>query len=57
MKSLLEEALASFPLDFGDVWGVALRYALNNLSTRSAIGFEAILKIASRPVSAGDSSP
>lgn len=53
MQPLLQQALALAPLDFGDVWGVGLRYALYNLSTSSTAGFKAVLQIVSRPVSAG----
>lgn len=57
VRPLLEKALSLAPLDFGDVWGVGLRYALYNLSTTSVTGFKAVLQIVSRPISAGMASP
>lgn len=53
IRPLLVQALSSAPLDFGDVWGVGLRYALYHLSTTSITGFRAILEVVSRPVDAG----
>ena len=53
MRSLLVKAMAQAPLDFGDVWGVGLRYALHNLSEHNIEGCKAILQLVSTPVAPG----
>ena len=54
-RELLEKTLESAPLDFGQVWGVALRYGLHWLAKRSIEGFESLLDLICKPVSAGTS--
>jgi len=52
-RDLLRNTLESAPLDFGQVWGVALRYGLHWLAKRSPQGFESLLDLICKPVSAG----
>lgn len=54
MLPLLKSAMASAPLDFGDVWAAALRYCVHSLPHSSETGFERLLALIGEGPPPGD---